>query len=66
MTLTPRQSQVLTLIAQGYPGKAIAFKLGISHKTVNHHRQVLMSRTGRHNTALLTHLALKLKLVTLQ
>jgi DNA-binding NarL/FixJ family response regulator len=42
--LTPRQREVLQLIAESHSTKSIARKLGISVKTVETHRAKLMSR----------------------
>ena len=44
--LTPRQLEVLRLIAEGMTTKAIARNLGISIKTVESHRTLLMERLG--------------------
>ena len=44
--LTPRQRQVLQLMAQGLLNKQIAYKLGISDKTVKMHRAALLSALG--------------------
>lgn len=52
--LTPRETEVLQLIAEGNPNKMIAHILGISIKTVEKHRQNLMEKTALHDTASLT------------
>lgn len=52
--LTPREQQVLLLIAQGLPNKAIAPELGISIKTVEKHRQQVMNKLDIHYVAGLT------------
>jgi PAS domain S-box-containing protein len=44
--LTPRQRQVLQLMARGLLNKQIAFELGISDKTVKMHRAALLSALG--------------------
>ena len=36
-SLTPRELEVLALMAEGFPNKAIAFRLGISVHTVKFH-----------------------------
>jgi PAS domain S-box-containing protein len=41
--LTPRQQQVLQLMARGLLNKQIAFELGISDKTVKMHRAALLT-----------------------
>ena len=42
---TPRQREVLGLVADGLPNKAIACELGISIKTVEAHRAHVMHKT---------------------
>lgn len=42
--LTPRQREVLQLLAEGHGTKEIAFRMGLSAKTVETHRQQLMER----------------------
>jgi DNA-binding NarL/FixJ family response regulator len=44
--LSPRQEEILKLVALGLSTKAIAFDLKISAKTVDVHKQVLMARLG--------------------
>ena len=50
-TLTPRQRQVLEKIAAGHRSKQIAFKLGLSEKTVKMHRSMLLPKLGASNIA---------------
>lgn len=64
--LTPRQREVLTLIAEGYSTKNIARALGISGKTVETHRAQLMDRLDIHDVASLVRYAIKMKLVSLE
>ena len=52
--LTPRETQVLKLIADGFPNKGIAAELGISIKTVEKHRQQVMNKLNIHEIAGLT------------
>jgi DNA-binding NarL/FixJ family response regulator len=56
--LTPREEEVLQLVAEGAPNKQIAAELGISVKTVDKHRQQLMNKLGIHDTAGLTRYAI--------
>jgi len=56
--LSPREFQVLYLIAQGYTNKCIGPELGISMKTVEKHRQNLMNKLNIHSTAGLTSYAI--------
>jgi DNA-binding NarL/FixJ family response regulator len=45
-TLTPRESEVLHLIAEGLPNKTIALKLGISEHTVKFHVNAILTKFG--------------------
>jgi DNA-binding NarL/FixJ family response regulator len=56
--LTSREVEVLQLIAEGMANKETAAQLGISIKTVEKHRQHLMSKLGIHDTAGLTRYAI--------
>jgi DNA-binding NarL/FixJ family response regulator len=49
--LTPREAEVLQLIAEGFANKQIASELGLSVKTVEKHRQQVMNKLGIHDTA---------------
>jgi DNA-binding NarL/FixJ family response regulator len=61
--LTPRQREVLQLIAEGNTTKAIATRLGLSVKTVETHRAQLMERLEVRDLAALVRLAVRLGLV---
>lgn len=61
--LTPRELEVLQLIAEGLPNKGVAAQLGISIKTVEKHRQAVMNKLNLHEIAGLTRYALKQGLV---
>lgn len=45
-TLSPREREVLDALVAGQPNKVIAFKLGISVRTVEIHRSRMMDRLG--------------------
>jgi DNA-binding NarL/FixJ family response regulator len=47
--LTSREIQVLTLLAEGLPNKAIASRLGISDQTVKFHVASVSSKLGAAN-----------------
>jgi len=64
--LTPRQREVLQLIAEGYTTKAIAQILKISVKTVETHRAQLMDRLGIHDVAGLVRYAIQIGLSKLE
>jgi len=61
--LTPRQREVLRLIAEGLSTKEIAFKLGLSVKTVETHRAQLMERLEIRDVAGLVRFAIRSGLV---
>ncbi len=61
--LTPRQLEILQLVAEGAPNKAIAAELGISIKTVDKHRQQMMAKLDIHDTAGLTRYAVSTGIV---
>jgi DNA-binding NarL/FixJ family response regulator len=56
--LSPRESEVLQLIAEGQANKQVASELTISIKTVEKHRQSLMSKLNIHDVAGLTRYAI--------
>jgi DNA-binding NarL/FixJ family response regulator len=55
--LTPRQRQILQLVAEGQSAKQIAAGLDISARTVEFHKYTLMESIGAKNTAELIHFA---------
>ncbi|RZL74743.1 MAG: PAS domain-containing protein [Sphingomonas sp.] len=57
--LSPRQGQVLKLVAAGLLNKQVAAELGLSEKTVKMHRAILMGRLGLNTTADLIRLAVE-------
>jgi DNA-binding NarL/FixJ family response regulator len=63
--LTPRQLDVLRLISQGFSTKEVALRLGLSAKTVETHRTLLMTRLGIRNMAGLVQYALRVGIMEL-
>lgn len=61
--LTGRERQVLVGVAQGRTNREIALELGISHRTVETHRESLMRKLGIRTVAGLTRVALEAGLV---
>jgi len=57
--LTPRQREILTLIAEGFNTKDIGRRLNISGKTVESHRAQLMERLDIRDVASLVRYAIK-------
>jgi DNA-binding NarL/FixJ family response regulator len=64
-SLTPRQREVLQLLAEGRSAKEIAAKLDISTRTVEFHKYQMMETLGLHTNAELIHFAIKHGLVEL-
>jgi DNA-binding NarL/FixJ family response regulator len=61
--LSPREMEVLQLIAEGNANKQTACLLGISIKTVEKHRQKIMQKLNIHDTASLTRYAISTGIV---
>ena len=64
-SLTPRQREVLQLLAEGRSAKEIAASLAISARTVEFHKYQMMETLGLHTNAELIHFAIKHGLVEL-
>jgi len=64
--LTPRQREILALIAEGQTTKKIARTLNISTKTVESHRSQLMERLDIHEVAGLVRFAIRIGLVKME
>jgi DNA-binding NarL/FixJ family response regulator len=47
--LTPRQQEVIELIAEGVPAKVIAARLGIAEVTVRNHIRAILLELGCHS-----------------
>jgi DNA-binding NarL/FixJ family response regulator len=61
--LSPRQQEVLRLVAEGNSTKGIARVLELSTKTVDVHRAQIMQRLDIHDVAGLTRFAIRAGLV---
>jgi DNA-binding NarL/FixJ family response regulator len=61
--LSPRQTEVLRMVAEGLSTKEIARTLGLSPKTVDIHRAQIMQRLDIHDVASLTRFAVRVGLV---
>lgn len=61
--LTPRQREILQLIAEGHSTKSMADRLGLSVKTVETHRAQLMERLNIHDIAGLVRFAIQVGLI---
>jgi DNA-binding NarL/FixJ family response regulator len=63
--LTPRQREILQLLAEGRSAKEIAGTLGISSRTVEFHKYQMMESLQIHNNAELIHFAIKQGIVAI-
>ena len=57
-SLTPRQHQIMDMVVAGQHNKNIAADLGISQRTVECHRALVMKKTASKSIPALTRLAL--------
>lgn len=57
--ITPREAEVMTLIASSFSSKEIAQKLGLSVKTAEKHRSNLMRKLGLRSSAAVTLYAIR-------
>jgi DNA-binding NarL/FixJ family response regulator len=57
--ITPRQREILQLLAEGRSAKEIAGVLAISARTVEFHKYQMMEAYGLHSSAELVHFAIK-------
>jgi len=63
--LTPREQQVLALVASGKTNQEVADELFISVKTVDTHKMHILDKLGLRNTAELVKYAIKNRLISL-
>jgi DNA-binding NarL/FixJ family response regulator len=61
--LTPREREVLTLVAAGYPNKEIARTCAVSEETVKHHLTRMFDKVGAANRVELAKVAAQIGLV---
>ena len=64
-TMTPREIQVLELVAEGLPNKVIAERLGISDQTVKFHIGSISGKLGASNRTDAVRRAVRRGLITL-
>jgi DNA-binding NarL/FixJ family response regulator len=62
---TPREVEIIRLLAEGKANKEIAALLGIAVRTVETHRSKIMLKLGCHSLAELIHYAIRHKMVSL-
>jgi DNA-binding NarL/FixJ family response regulator len=64
-SLTPREIEVLELVAEGLPNKAVAVRLGISDQTVKFHLTSISGKLGAINRTDAVRRAVRRGLITL-
>lgn len=63
--ITPREQEVLYLIAHEHSSKEIAKKLYVSYETIHSHRKNIMAKLGARNTAGIVRMAYETGLLRL-
>jgi len=63
--LSPRERQVLEMVAQGKSNVEIGVQLGLSHKTIARHRERIMNRLNLHSRTELVKFAIRTHLISL-
>ena len=64
-TLTPREHEVLELLAEGLPNRGIASRLSISEHTVKFHVSAIFAKLGAENRTDAVRRGVRLGLITL-
>jgi two-component system response regulator FixJ len=59
-SLTPREQEVMALLAEGMPTKVIATRLGISTRTAEHHRAAVLKKMGARTVSHLARMSMSL------
>jgi DNA-binding NarL/FixJ family response regulator len=63
---TPRENEIIRLLAEGKANKTIASELGITVRTVETHRAKIMLKLGLHSLTQLVHYAIRHNIVSPQ
>ena len=66
IALSPRENEVLQLIAEGRSTKEISAQLNVACKTIEHHREHLMAKLNIHEVASLTRYAISAGLISVE
>jgi len=64
--LTPREMEIIRLLAHGKSNKELATQLGISVRTVEAHRAKIMLKLGLHSLAELIHYAMRNEIISVK
>jgi two-component system response regulator FixJ len=60
-SLTPREQEVMALLAEGMPTKLLATRLGISTRTAEHHRAAVLKKMGARTVSHLARMSMSLQ-----
>jgi FixJ family two-component response regulator len=60
--LTPREQEVMALLAEGLPTKLLAARLGISTRTAEHHRAAVLKKMGARTVSHLVRMSMSLQI----
>lgn len=61
-SLTPREQEVMSLLAEGMPTKLLATRLGISTRTAEHHRAAVLKKMGARNVSHLARISMNMEM----
>ncbi len=64
VAISPRESEIIIMIAEGFTNAQIADKLFLSNHTINTHRKNIMAKLGVKNTAGIVMYAVKTNLIS--
>ena len=64
--ITPREMEIIRLLAEGKSNKELATQLGISVRTVEAHRGKIMLKLGLHSLAELIHYAMRNEIISVK
>jgi FixJ family two-component response regulator len=59
--LTPREQEVMAVLAEGLPTKLLATRLGISTRTAEHHRAAVLKKMGARTVSHLVRMSMALQ-----
>lgn len=61
-SLTPREQEVMSLLAEGMPTKLLATRLGISTRTAEHHRAAVLKKMAARTVSHLARMGMSLEM----
>lgn len=61
-SLTPREQEVMSLLAEGMPTKLLATRLGISTRTAEHHRAAVLKKMGARTVSHLARMSISMEM----